>query len=77
MSPNPGSKGRFLVSICADSLSNSEVETLMGSELPSFLAHRSAKDKVCVTVTLWEAHRAHGLRVFVQSRSAVVQHGHL
>lgn len=50
--PNPGSKGRFLVSIRADSLPKSEMETLMGSELPPVLAHRSAKDSVCVTVTL-------------------------
>lgn len=64
MSANP--KGHSLVSICADSLSKSKMDTLMGSELPPFLAHRSAKDKECVT--LWAAHRAHGLRVFVQKQ---------
>lgn len=40
----------------------------MGGELPSFLAHGSAKDNVCVTVSPWEAHRAHGLHVFVQEQ---------
>lgn len=70
MPPSPGSQGFFLVFIRTDSLSKPKRETSMGGELPSFLAHGSAKDNVCVTVTPWEVHRAHvhGLHVFVQKQ---------